>query len=344
MLELIIDKAFFENFFIIDKESDYRKDVDKFFKKVKHFTLITNYASIEEMQKEGNPLLDYFLERVPLLKFVPELANELKAQSYYQSGSPFKLFFVEAIDDLYEDLKQKFGYAYITTSNIDNEWKVFYSEREDLKLTVSKSNDLDADDKFDKWQKMQNYQHPFNSILLFDNYILAEKTNRSGTLKYGLNQNLKPLLKHLLQNIQNEIPLEIIIFSQDVFKFDCNQANHLVVIHHELTSFIRQNFPLLTFKINLVKYEKSLGYSNSRIEPEHDRFLISNYFYFEIGGGFDVFDRQGRINRRTTFQGSFIFHSKNVNNVISALSNLKKYAPLATEFYPSKQNRLLTFN
>jgi hypothetical protein len=271
---------------------------------------------------------------------VPTLCDKIQQKPFYKQGSVFKLFFVELSKSDCQTCKQKFGYVYLNSQNIDDEWKIFDSERENTRLTVTKSPDLPISLKFDNWAKLQEFQHPLNTILLFDNYILQERTKRDGSLKYGLNDNIKPLLKNLLGNCQLDISLEIIIFSQEIQLFNSSAPNQIELIYNDLVNYITAQFPQLNFKLSLVKYDQML-YRSIRADLEHDRFLITNYFSLKCGGGFDLFDKNNRINRRTEIELNFNFDHRFFPHLLYSLENLKKYTSVATEFYPDKTNRLL---
>jgi hypothetical protein len=341
MLELIIDKNFLENFFILTNDSDYHRDVEKFLKKVKNFTLITNYTSIEEMQsdvlRDENYLLEELISRVPTLKFIPELSQEIQQEAYYKDSSAFKLFFVENLDEVAcTELSQKYGFSYLNTSNLQENWEAFYSEREDRAQPITQ--DILSNPRFDTWEKVKYFQHPVHSILIFDLYLFCNDP-RVGLIE----DNLLVLFKSLLYDTSLMKPLEVTIITDDrqIKPENVQIENRMKVITKELKLFFKENFSNLKVEITIIKYDKRRH--TEGVEVERDRGIYTNNFFIRPNHGINILDEQQKIYARSDIQFYWLFRPMEYNLSVSGLRNFKKYIEDLESYLSTRQHQRVKY-
>ncbi len=175
----------------------------------------------------------------------------------------------------------------------------------------------DMQNKFSDWSMLQQIKLPSNSVIIADYYILKED---------GI-KNLLSILKNIIPTqIESSFPFHITILGNEGEV----RTNNLEL----LKEFIRSKSNIY---LNI--------YSMSKIEL-HDRFVISNYWFLNIGHSMDLLNNQGNIkgNKNTSiFIHGFAGHAS------SLYFDLLKYtksiignkSPFYTSFPPKSKNRLL---
>lgn len=327
-MELVITKEFLDDFFILfDEGNKYHIDFKDFLiKKIKGVTIITDLkdASEWEIASEENPLWLYLLD-IPMMRpeFVPTIENDISNTSFYSSSTyPYKLFFISKDKNTCENLCNDFGFEYISVENLDEKWKNYYSQREDFNLPI----DANSNPRFDNWSKLLDFKHPINSIIIIDKYLFCE-FKRGGTKQFSHSNNLFELLRQLLEDKDNKIDLQITIItvSKNINIDDPSQPSlhidRMSFVKAKVADFLQTEFPLLTVDITIINYDKLIHSTVS----EHDRGVYTNYFYFEIGTGLNIFDCSNRIINRSKISFYSPIRSADKNLTLSGLSSIKTY-------------------
>jgi len=335
-MELIIDTNFTKLLPKggIEAESNNFSDFCRFLKGTTDMTVITNHNNYEEFvqQIKEDPILELLINNGPVPVITdPTFATEINNSSYYQSGSPFKLFLITFDNAKCETLCKRFGYEFISPENFEKKWNVYSGERQDSKRKVTNNAKLNPQQRFDSWNSLQEFAHPVNSILINDSYILIDQPNQT------IRDNLSKLLMELSQRGPKSVPLEIIICSDPPAKFQVNFKQKHAKITAELDLLLGKD----NYKLNLIKYSS------------HSRFILTNYFLIRCENSFNFFRQDGHLmsdNPRIEFL--FVFSPKERQLVLDDLRELKvRVSKLENSsedaafeivnYFPGKGNRLL---
>ncbi len=183
----------------------------------------------------------------------------------------------------------------------------------DLHVVTTFKNDMQ--NKFSDWSVLQRIKLPSNSVIIADYYILKEDG-----------------IKNLLSILNNIIPTQI----------DSNFPFQITILCNEGEVGINNLELLKEFNKSNIYIDV---YSVSKIDL-HDRFIISNYWFLNIGHSMDLLNNNGNIkgNKNTS-----IFIHGFAGNASSLYFDLRKYAknlvkdksPFYTSFPPKSKNRLL---
>ena len=132
------------------------------------------------------------------------------------------------------------------------------------------------------WKNYKEYiAHPCNSIVLIDNYILANEQ--------VINTDFVELIQILLPLESLELPVHIFIITQEKMP--------LSSMFQKVNACIKKYRPKLKFALTIYP---SLDF--------HDRCIITNNAYIWCGAGFGLFKKQGYVNKPTTISRSFFFY------------------------------------
>ena len=142
--------------------------------------------------------------------------------------------------------------------------------------------------KYVSFQKQ--LQHPCNSLVVIDPYLLAGKSvdRETGlTLFPGIANNLEPLLDAILPQTLN-INFHISIISH------LNNPDDLKKVHEKIKKCLKRIRPSLNVKLGLFYTEKSYSYS---VESFHSRHILSNSFIVDSEDGLDLFNDKGYLQK-----------------------------------------------
>ena len=335
-----MDKEFIDNFFInYSKENIYHVDLQKFFKKLKGYRLVMNYNNLDEFEKGvlENPFLEMLInEFAPEINFVPDLMDKLTNIDFYiVDNYPFKLFFVDGSEKTNTKASLNFGYEFISSSDIDKKWKNYYSERNDKKMKVTKNRKYPEDLRFDSYEKLKEFGHPLNSIIIIDRYVLI---NKKGTQE--ITDNLIPLLKALINNIPEKLKIELLILTRN-FELDIKSTWEFLIKELE------KEFPGIDMKLGIVRDEKKLypkGHHGIK-----GRRIITNYLTIKSEDSFNYFNSNGSTKGISDITIDFNFDNQQWQDLQFELSEIRHYIDKLKEYdnidlthYNTKKNRLLS--
>ncbi|GAB3557853.1 hypothetical protein [Spirosoma fluminis] len=308
--EIYIDRDFVKE--VDEKQLAFDRDPDlqdfyRFLTKLQGVDIITNYDSLDELEKvvDSSPfwLRLYDGTVIPIIR--KDFCNEIGKSSFYENSTGFKLFFVER-DDV-DALSRNFGLLYINSSNLLKIWRYFSDERDDLALPIT--DNPDCDPKFDNWSYLRNFTHPFNSIILCDRYVLQSEQD--------FEANLFDLFKCL--KCYNLPHLNVIIISE-LMGVEWEGVNKKIV-HNDLDKYARaienrligqQRIKQLNFNVTKLDGNKQRNFYR-----EHDRSLITNYWYINPQNSFNFFDRRNhkKLVVRSNIDFRFVFR-KSIRNLL----------------------------
>lgn len=176
------------------------------------------------------------------------------------------------------------------------------------------------------WKNYKEYiAHPCNSIVLIDNYILANEQ--------VINTDFMELIQILLPSKSLAIPVHIFIITQEKMP--------LSSMYQKVNDCIKQCRPQLNFSLTICPSSEF-----------HDRCIITNNAYIWCGAGFGIFKKQGYVNKPTTISKSFFFYDyyydqlasqqedSSVKTAKKILNHVKKIST-TTRSEGAKEHRLL---
>ncbi|GHA76634.1 hypothetical protein [Pontibacter akesuensis] len=338
-MELLVDKGFLLSFFRYNSSERHKPVYDDFVKFIRKlhpgFTLVSNFSSLDEIieQAKVNPLLELIIEKQPKVLLEQDFEQKLKHPAYYHEGSCFKLGLVDFDNKDCSTLEEAFGYSYISGENMAYKWKPFFSDREDTSRCITSNRTTPDMLRFDSWEKLRDYKHPINSVLIVDGYILSDKSQQR------IDNNLKPLLKSLLPNKKTDVPVDITIITEEQSKTSNFQA-----LQQSLVNYLKEELTELEFSLSIVRFDRNLLY---KLKTEgfsiHDRRIITNYFWIESGIGFNIINDKGKVKDSDSFINyKFNLLGHNYNLLQHILRGYAAYINIAKEVYGINNNRLLT--
>jgi hypothetical protein len=213
-------------------------------------------------------------------EFVPTVETDIANSLFYSTYTyPYKLFFTSKDKNTCENLCKEYGFEYLSVENLEDKWKTYHSQREDYNLPI----DSTSNPRFNSWTKLSDFKHPVNSIVVIDNYLFCE-FKQDGTKQFSHNDNLLALLRNLLSNNSNKLDFQLLIVtdSRNINIDDTLQPSsrdrRMNYIRNKLSDFIRIEFPLLSFDITVVNYDKRIHTT----ESEHDRGFTQTTFILKL--------------------------------------------------------------
>lgn len=334
--ELIFDKSFLNDFFVLMDDSDpIHSDFLSFLKEVRDFKLVINVNDFVELEElhEHNPLFEILVDtKVPEIKFNADLIEDND-----DDKTEFKMYFIERAKKDCEQLSLDLGHEVICTENLNEKWSIYNPKREDKKRKVTKSRNIPANFRFDSWDVLNEYNHPVNSILVFDRYILVDNDQQK------IENNLIPLIKKLSGNKKSPKALEITIVTS-LFKYNIHKS--YLSLEQDLKKTLKRDF-----KLNLIFHSKQ-GYPRN-FEGLKARRIFTNYFVIKSEDSFNYFKKNGRINNNTEIEISFIFDKtewilakKDLADISAYIKNIVRLtdskATLLTYYHPDAECRMLS--
>lgn len=281
-----------------------------FLRKIRGVEVYINVASIEELQKLITTNEVYSLISEISSPIILNFKERLQDKHFYREGSISKLFFIESKDE--ESLQNGCNFYFISNATLKNKWELFLSNRDDSELMIKSNPSPDEIGVFRSWTDLNLFKHKTRNILVFDLYVLANKTGQR------ISDNLLPCISQLIKNT-NGGPDELTIITNDLnqnkknywFQKDIDQLSvHLTPLQKRIGN------------INYIKYDKT---KVSRIDPEHNRCIVTNYFYIRFPAGLNVFKENKEVNHRDEIRFDSILKNRTRIFVKELLSNLKQY-------------------
>ncbi len=359
-MQIVIEREFLESFYILhDAKNATEADFSRFLTaKLQDFCLLTDFDNLDALQAETmeNPMWEMIVDRLPRTEFSTTLKQDIEQPNFYSQDSVFKLFCTTKTDTECKTLEEKFGYTYLNINTLKNKWAVYQSDRDDNPMPI----DTTSSPRFDSWAKLQAFKHPISTMVIFDKFLFVNQIDQD------INQNLLELFKNLIPDVTLHQPLEILfLVAKEQVNYRNNQVinrkknidikdrimpttipinDRMILIGQHIESFFTTNYHNLAVKISIAHYDKT---DDPTTDKEHDRGIYTNYFFFEIGAGINLFNSSNNLRNRSTFNAHFLLKLPGKNVAFSGLRSFRDYiknVPAASSvdyFYNFSGNNLL---
>jgi hypothetical protein len=336
---LIAEKDFVENLFISQNNSKAHEDLYSFIiHDYSGYQLLCDFRDLDEYKSamEENPIWELLIDKFEHIYYSDSINPECICDDHSISHGIF------LINDnkKCKAWREKYELLFITFPEIELIWGEFKDIRKGFQLKVTKSNIIPEENKLDNWSKIRSFWNPMKDLVIFDKYILVDKSNQR------LKDNLFPLLENILAGKSSIFPYNITIITEKT-KSDnfCIKQRHQAIVDYLALKGITN------FKLNIVKHSKAiypLGF-----EGLHSRFILSNYFHFKCDDSLNFFKSNGKINNDADVRVNFVlndlesrFFTKELNDVktyLEKVENNPDHPEIDRQlmFYPDKSNRIL---
>ncbi|MCB9251736.1 MAG: hypothetical protein H6605_04675 [Flavobacteriales bacterium] len=305
MISLYVSHKFVEEF---QNRTDWTDEIiydfrNRFLKKIRGIEVITDsdFDGIEDLVNESEFYSD--LSEINGIVCDKTWLDKLKDESFLYSGNLSKVFLLGNDFDC-KAMTSEYNLLFINNSNLLDSWNDVRTDREISEMTPSNSDDNPF--SFHSWEKLKLFKHPFHDLLIFDLYLLGDKSNQK------IDDNLIPML-NCLSEFNPKQKFELTILTKEFLK-PKNIYNPVEKIEEVFTKIGIE-------KCKLIYYDAQ----KSESLKEHDRQLYTNYMVFDCGAGWNIFNQKGGVNTSTKIIGRSIFRNDSKNSSESALQNFKKY-------------------
>jgi len=198
------------------------------------------------------------------------------------------IFLLGKQDKFSGNLANDYGLVSANIDTIDNLRFLF-----DFSLFICSPNE-----NLNSWNFIRSIKHPFNSLIIADNYILKDQTS--------FNENIIGLLNTILPEKLEKTDFHItIIVEKDTILKDNFQNIYNIVLEN-----IKRPYKI---NLSIVKVSK---------EKLHDRNILTSYLWINSGYGFSFF-KKGRIQGTTHILAlPYSFIKKNENKTVQYESSV----------------------
>jgi hypothetical protein len=341
MRVLTATQNFMEKLFVEYDLDEYSSDLLQFIKSETFgVTLICDFSSISEYKEAmlDNPLWELLLDKSDKIKFNTNIENDVFEDTFYQRLDEQNLFLLSLDEVACEQLSEYRGYVYVSSANIGNAWKPIKLIRENSTLKVTKEQSFPEILKFDNWSKLEDRYLPLTSMIIFDKYILCDKSNQK------LKDNLYKLLKIFCSNKLAK-PLKLTIISE------FNSDNQIKSAYDQIIQYFGEN-DIGNVELNIIRHDKNEYPSD--FEGLHSRQILTNNLRIKCEDSFNLFKANGKINNDAdiTFSFNMSFNSsaffekevKHLKRYIGKLKNKADDCQVSQKmyFYLDKENYLFS--
>ena len=254
---------------------------------------------------------------------------------------PNSIFLLDKTEQECLTLSNQFGMIFLNKDTLASKSKLLFSW-----ALYNVTKDTKAIQSFKNWKELQKFKHPFNAMIVVDNYILDEQK--------GL-ENLKNIIENYLpEKLENtDFHLTIITSHQTV-----NRKTNKKIPKYNLQDKYDNDLHSMVKSLNK-PYKINISLISIDSDKNHDRNIFTNYFWLHSGHSFDYFSPKGEVTNPTNLMIFPIFYQNekmgnNQNTVYEAvyqhLSEMKRIVdsanieditiPNTTNILPNTQNAI----
>ena len=337
---LIAEKDFVENLFICQNNSSAHEDLYSFIlNDYSGYQLFCDFHDMEEYQMamKDNPIWELILDKFECIHYADSIKPDAICNNHSISHG---IFLVNADDEECKEWQNKYELIFVPFSGIELVWNDYKEIRKGFQLKVTKSPIIPDRNKLDHWSKIRTFFKPMKDVVIFDKYILGDKSNQK------LVDNIFPLLENIMANRLSSFPYNITIITEKS-QYD----NFCIKQRHQAICEYLNSKSITNYNLNIIKYKKDLG--SGSIEGLHSRFILSNYFHLKCDDSLNFFKSNGQINNDADVRVNFVLNDLQSKFFFKELKDIKTYlekvennpnhpdADRKLMFYPDKKNRIL---
>lgn len=219
---------------------------------------------------------------------------------------PNSIFLLDKTEQECLTLSNQFGMIFLNKDTLASKSKLLFSW-----ALYNVTKDTKAIQCFKNWKELQNFKHPFNAMIVVDNYILDEQK--------GID-NLKGILESYLPDKLENIDFHLtIITSHQVV----NRKTNVKTNKYDLQNKYDNDLHSIVQSLNK-SYKVNISLISIDSDKNHDRNIFTNYFWLHSGHSFDYFNSKGEVTNPTNLMIFPIFYQNekmgnNQNSVYEAI-------------------------
>lgn len=216
-----------------------------------------------------------------------------------------------------EVFENNYNAIYLSSDNYKLEQYGILNMTTDKLLSYEVKSTYVYNDKICKisWRDYASYiNHPCNSIILIDNYILKNEKS--------INTDFLDIMALLIPKV-SKMPI------------------HITVITNELKLSLQNSYDLAYEQIKTKCPNTNFYLTIYKSDKFHDRCIITNNSYITSGSGFDLFQGKGKSANITTISRSYLFNDFNITNIVELIITQVKKVCSTSIYIGSTINRLL---
>jgi hypothetical protein len=325
MPSFIIQKDVIDELFI--REDEYSEFINFIKNDFFGYTLICDFKSPEEYftHSNENPLLEIISDKIRNIIYNTNLENDLLNDNIFKNLGERNIFLTNLTENECEKLNSKFGYIFMNIENLNQVWNLFTETSNGKNYKVTSERNVPDKYRMDNWNKLKIYFKNTKSIIIFDRYILGDKTNQK------IVDNLFPLLDVICENSTTKTKKLSII--TEFTKDDISQKYSIIETYIKLKKY--------NIEINLINHCKSFYPRN--FEGLHSRLILTNYLHFMCLDSFNFFKSNGQINNVADLFINFNLCEKFKFSYEKDLNDIKLYISkiVNNPEHPSESNKIM---
>ncbi|MDR1919959.1 MAG: hypothetical protein LBQ65_09990 [Tannerellaceae bacterium] len=249
------------------------------------------FYELSKTNKFFTTLLKHFISNQIDLRFYHFEEMEAGAEAFFNEVNPHALFFMGSTERC-KELAEDYGMIFVSNELRDDFAECIFGYEIDYVSINKKESSLR------NWDFIARYRHPCNSLIIADNYILADNKKMKNNL-------LKLIDKLLPEKLERSFQLTIITGSG---------RDHLS-IEGRYKFLAEQVHKLRDYRIELKIVAKSTD--------NHDRNILTNYLWINSGFGFTIF-KGPHISANTHFSINPIAGKESIREVVESLKTQYK--------------------
>lgn len=289
------------------KNRDETEIYNSFYDFLKNLVFVNVFTNISE-DDLNDPDKDYkyMLNRGKFFPRVrPEIFEDLYEYAEDLDQPGFTLFLAENKKDIKN--KPKLSHMFLSFDDIEFRWSKI--------LSYSLRSLGPFDTLLNNWRFLDSIRHPLNTIIIVDPYLKSCVTT--------LDANLKILLNKLLRDYNRVSRLDVVLF------FDKNLVNANPALNNISCKVFFDWMKNLLAAEHVVDYNlvfiDSKHLKASKLDKEHNRFIITNYWKIKSGRSFDFLNSDGFVDGSyDDVSLSFVFDPKSSQTVIDDIFRLNQ--------------------
>lgn len=343
MKQLILQKEFVSDLFCLsDSGCKITDDLASFLiKDYSGYHLVCDFLSAEEYEVAAaeNPILEAILDKLNSISYNPDLEKDVMDDEFYKNLKTDKNIFLTKFEEqTCKELSYSRGYIFVSSDKIASTWEMVAKLRKSKTFKVTNDKEIEPNQRFDNWSKIQSLSHPIKSAIIFDKYLLKNIAPMEVSL------NLIPLIDNLLINNYKDRKLRITLISEIKAPFKLKQ-------YIDKIEKLLQDIGWGNIEVNIIRHNKAF-YPRALSEGLHARLILTNYMQIISDASFNFFKKRGAVENVANITASLNLYAFNEKSYSKDIEDIKLYVSklknenssdvnYSDKFFPNKTNPLL---